>query len=250
MTQPYADKAEAILLDIEGTTTPVDYVFGVLFPFARDRLESFLAENSQDEEVRTDLAMLRQEYETDISQGGDIPQWQGENPIAQRARCAFAAVPYIHHLIDLDRKSTGLKSLQGKIWHQGYLEGTLRSQMFADVKSAFDRWTEAGKQVFIFSSGSIQAQKILFRYSDAGDLSNFLRGYFDTTTGPKKETDTYHKIARAIWFPPGTILFISDVIAELKAAHAAGMQTLFSRRPGNHTSDSEGFRAIASFDQV
>jgi len=242
MNQPYADKAEAILLDIEGTTTPVDYVFGVLFPFARDRLETFLAENSQEEEVRTDLAMLRQEYETDISQGGDIPQWQGENPIA--------AVPYIHHLIAIDRKSTGLKSLQGKIWHQGYLEGTLRSQMFADVKPAFDRWTEAGKKLFIFSSGSIQAQKLLFRYSDAGDLRDFLSGYFDTTTGPKKETDTYHKIARAIGFPPGTILFISDVTAELKAAQAAGMQTLFSRRPGNHTSDSEGFRAIASFDQV
>jgi enolase-phosphatase E1 len=161
-----------------------------------------------------------------------------------------AAIPYIRYLIATDRKSTGLKSLQGKIWQQGYQAGTLRSQVFPDVKPAFERWTQAGKRLFIFSSGSIQAQKLLFRYSEVGDLTGFLSGYFDTTTGLKREAESYRAIAGALGLPPAQILFISDVTAELKAARSAGMQTLFSMRPGNHSLDAEGFEAIESFDQI
>ncbi|KAB8333457.1 acireductone synthase [Scytonema tolypothrichoides VB-61278] len=240
MTARYSDTAEVILLDIEGTTTPVDYVFGVLFPFARDYVADFLTTHQQDAQVQADLQWLRQEYETDLTQGLSVPDWQE----------VTGAVPYIHHLIAIDRKSTGLKSLQGKIWNQGYRDGTLRSQMFADVKPAFERWTTTGKQLFIFSSGSVQAQQLLFRYSEMGDLTGFISGYFDTQTGSKREAESYCKIANAIGVAPEKILFISDVTAELKAAQVAGMQTLFSIRLGNHSSDSEGFAAIQNFDDV
>ncbi len=233
---------EVILLDIEGTTTPVDYVFGVLFPFARDRVTDFLTTYEQDTEVQTDLQLLRKEYEMDLAQGLSVPNWQ-EIEVTD-------AVPYIHYLISIDRKSTGLKSLQGKIWEQGYRDGRLRSQVFPDVKPAFQRWTSAGKRLYIFSSGSVQAQQLLFRYSEEGDLTGFIRGYFDTQTGSKREAQSYAKIAYAIGTVPEKILFISDVTDELKASQAVGMQTLFSIRPGNHSSEAEGFSSVQSFDEV
>jgi enolase-phosphatase E1 len=242
MSVAYSHQVDVILLDIEGTTTPVDFVFGVLFPYARQQVELFLKHHQEDPTVQADLQRLRQEYNTDATQGLEIPEWTGSS--------AIAAVPYIHHLIDIDRKSTGLKSLQGKIWNQGYRDGTLRSQVFSDVKPAFTRWTQAGKQLFIFSSGSIQAQQLLFRHTEVGDLTHFLQGYFDTETGSKKEATSYHKIAEAIGVSPTQILFISDVVAELKASQAAGMLPLFSLRPGNASSDSEGFSIIQNFDSV
>lgn len=242
MPNYYYDRADVILLDIEGTTTPIDYVFLVLFPFAKEQVESFLQNHHQESLVKADLMRLRQEYEADVERGLAVAAWVDNS--------ARAAVPYIHYLIATDRKSTGLKSLQGKIWEQGYRDGTLRSQLFPDVKPAFERWTREGKRLFIFSSGSIQAQQLLFRYTQEGNLTGFLSGYFDTETGAKKEADSYRTIAQAIGVLPTQILFISDVAAELKAAQSAGMQTLFSLRAGNRTSDSEGFPVIRSFDNV
>lgn len=242
MTQQISDQVKAILLDIEGTTTPVDFVFGVLFPFARDQAEPFLQAKGTEAAVQADLALLRQEYEADLAQGLAVPDWQEEAPVA--------AVPYIHYLIECDRKSTALKSLQGKIWDQGYAEGTLQSQIYPDVQPAFLRWKAAGKQLFIFSSGSIQAQKLLFANTEQGDLTSLLSGYFDTTTGPKKDAESYQKIAVDIGLSTDQILFISDVVAELEAAASAGMKTLFSYRPGNHSSDSQGFVLIENFESV
>jgi enolase-phosphatase E1 len=242
MTVRVSDQVQAILLDIEGTTTPIDYVFGVLFPFARNHLEEFLANHGQTEAVQTDLQWLRQEYETDKNQGKSVPEWNGS--------AVTAAVPYIKYLIANDRKSTGLKSLQGKIWDQGYQDGSLRSLLFEDVAPALQRWTAAGKQIFIFSSGSVQAQQLLFRHTQQGDLTGYLSGYFDTQTGPKQQADSYGKIAAAIGLEPEQILFISDVAAELQAAHQAGMAVLFSWRPGNPSNESGGFPVIQSFDGV
>ena len=160
MPNYYYERADVILLDIEGTTTPIDYVFLVLFPFAKAQVESFLRIHHQESGVQADLMRLRQEYEADVERGLAVPAWVDNS--------ALAAVPYIHYLIATDRKSTGLKSLQGKIWEQGYRDGTLRSQLFPDVKPAFERWTREGKRLFIFSSGSIQAQQLLFRYTQEG----------------------------------------------------------------------------------
>ncbi len=234
----YSNFAEVILLDIEGTTTPVDYVFGVLFPFAQDHVAEFLTKHEQEREVQTDLEWLREEYENDLAQGLSAPDWK-EIPVA-----------YIQHLITIDRKSTALKSLQGKIWEEGYKDGRLRSQMFPDVKPAFTRWQSLGKLLFIFSSGSEKAQQLIFRYSEVGDMTSFIRGYFDTQIGSKREASSYQKIADAIKVAPEKILFISDVVAELVAAKTAGMQTLFSLRQGNHSSDGSGFTTIESFDGV
>jgi len=242
MPDRYSARADIILLDIEGTTTPIDYVFGVLFPFAQKQVGSFLQTHDRKSGVQADLERLRQEYAADVDRGLTVPEWVDNS--------ATAAVPYIHYLIETDRKSTGLKSLQGKIWENGYRDGTLRSQLFPDVKPAFERWTRDGKRLYIFSSGSVQAQKLLFQYSEVGDLTQYLSGYFDTETGSKKEVESYRKIAQAIDVLPTQILFISDITAELKAAKTAGMQSLFSLRSGNRTSDAEGFPAIGNFDDV
>lgn len=255
MIDRISQAVRVILLDIEGTTTPVDYVFGVLFPYAEEQVEAFLQKHGQEEAVQADLKRLRQEYEADClaafqrdavpqrdNRAENLPAWEGNAPAA--------AVPYIHFLIAIDRKSTGLKSLQGKIWNQGYQDGTLRSQIFPDVKPAFERWIAAGKRLYIFSSGSVQAQQLLFRYSEAGDLTQFLSDYFDTQIGMKREPESYHKIAATIEVPPAEILFVSDVVAELTAARLAGMQGLFSLRPGNSSSDSEGFGVVRSFDEI
>lgn len=242
MNEYFSDRAEAILLDIEGTTTPVEYVFGVLFPFAKERLEEFLQSYAPLPGVQEDLKLLWQEYQGDREGGNSLVEWDGTLTVA--------ATAYIRYLIEVDRKSTGLKSLQGKIWEQGYRDGTLRSQIFEDVPPAFKRWTAAGKKLSIFSSGSVQAQKLLFQYTQTGDLTSFLSGYFDTEIGAKKEADSYIKIARALELSSDRILFISDVADELKAARSAGMQTLFSFRQGNHSSDSQGFEMVTSFDRV
>lgn len=231
--------AAVILLDIEGTTTPVSYVFDVLFPFARDHAKAFLAAAGNDAGVQADLALLRQEY---LQESAAAPPWASDRPVA--------AVPYIHYLIERDRKSTGLKSLQGKIWDAGYQSGQLRSQLFTDVLPALKRWQKAGKAIYIFSSGSVQAQKLIFQYSESGDLTGYISGYFDTNTGPKREVESYQKIAKKVSCAPDKILFISDVAAELRAAKAAGLQTLFSSRPGNHTDDAEEFPKVEDFTSV
>jgi enolase-phosphatase E1 len=230
----------AILLDIEGTTTPIDYVFGVLFPFAREQAEPFLLTHADDPEVQSDLHLLRQEYEAETETA--VPGWEEASP--------RAAVPYIHYLIAGDRKSTGLKSLQGKIWEQGYRAGKLQSKIFADVPEALRRWVEAGIQVYIYSSGSVQAQQLLFRYSEAGDLTPYLSGYFDTKTGPKREAHSYRIIAAEMGLQPFQICFISDVTAELEAAQAAGLQTLLSIRPGNASSGDHAFVTVHQFNAL
>jgi enolase-phosphatase E1 len=229
---------EVILLDIEGTTTPVDYVFGVLFPYALKHTSAFLQQNSADLNVQADLRLLRQEYERDRATGISLCDWE-QDPF-----------PYIQFLINSDRKSTGLKSLQGKVWQQGYENGELRSQIFADVPNALASWQNLGKRIFIYSSGSVNAQKLIFCYSELGDLTEYLSGYFDTEIGGKRESNSYAKIAQSLDLPATQILFISDVVAELTAAAQTGMQGIFSLRPGNHSNDSQGFEIITSFDRL
>lgn len=249
----YSDRIKAILLDIEGTTTPVSFVVEQLFPFARQHLAAFLQSAGQTEAVQADLALLRQEYEMEADawaaegageESADksavkLPEWQGKSP--------QAALPYLNYLMDQDRKSTALKAIQGKVWDQGYGSGELRSQLFPDVLPAVQRWQADGKKLFIFSSGSVPAQKLLFRHTEAGDLTPYLSGYFDTEVGPKKVAASYRKIAAIIGLPPPDILFISDVAAELQAAESAGMATLFSQRPHNPYPNANGFEPIQTF---
>jgi enolase-phosphatase E1 len=229
----------AILLDIEGTTTPIAFVHEVLFSFARDHVNEFLAKNAGAEDVRADVARLGEEHAADVSSGQQPP------PVND------SLVAYVEWLIARDRKSTGLKSLQGKIWRQGYTAGSLRSQVYADVAPAFARWRARGWTINIFSSGSVLAQQLLFAHTDAGDLTGFISDYFDTNVGNKGEADSYRKIAESLNTQPDEVLFISDVVAELDAAGEAGMQTLLSIRPGNQPQEhADRYKAIHSFDSV
>jgi len=198
----------------------------VLFPYARARVHDFLEQHAGDPAVRADIALLRAEYTAESAQSRDIPSW---NPEA-----------YVYWLMDRDSKSTGLKSLQGRIWEGGYRSGELKGKgdVYPDVRPAFERWRKGGKEIAIFSSGSVQAQRNLFANTTAGDLSSFLTGYFDTTTGPKRDAGSYRKIAATLHHSPKEILFVSDVAAELDAARAAAMRTALCVRGPTAPDDS------------
>jgi enolase-phosphatase E1 len=221
--------ASLILLDIEGTTTPIDFVYKTLFPFARARVRDYLSRNWDAPEVRADLAQLRAERSADLSQGLNPPAIEGESS----SELIESAVAYIHWLMDRDRKSTPLKSIQGRIWQEGYRAGELFSGVFDDVPPAFARWGRQNKLICIYSSGSALAQKLLFAHTAAGDLTGHIYRYFDTTIGHKIEAGSYQRIAEELRLAPAEIVFISDVIAELDAARAAGMKTILATRPGN-----------------
>lgn len=229
-----------VLLDIEGTTTPVDFVHRVLFPDARERMQAFLAAHAAEPEVAADVFGLQREHARDAALGGELPAWDGS---------PAAAAAYARWLIDQDRKLTALKSLQGRIWAEGYAAGRLRGPVYEDVPRALARWTAAGRRVAIFSSGSVLAQRLIFAHSDHGDLTPFLSAYFDTTTGPKREAESYARIASALGAPAGVVLFVSDVVAELDAARAAGMTTALAVRtppgPAGHSHPQ-----LASFDEL
>jgi enolase-phosphatase E1 len=229
-----------VLLDIEGTTTPADFVFRVLFPDARARLSSFLEAHAADPEVAQYLAGLHDAHARDAASGHHPPAWDGS---------VAAAAVYARWLMDQDRKLTALKSLQGRIWAEGYAAGRLRGQVYDDVPPALKRWSAAGRRVAIFSSGSVLAQKLLFGHSDHGDLTPFLSGYFDTATGPKAEAESYRRIAFALGEKASAGLFVSDVVAELDAAREAGFATALAVRtpPGPA---SHGHKQVASFDDL
>ena len=231
-----------VVLDIEGTTTPIAFVHDVLFSYARTHVRDYLEKHAGADDVRKDIELLREEHAGDVRNGNQPPPLTGD---------IESLANYVNWLIDLDRKSTGLKSLQGKIWHDGYAAGTLRSQVFPDVAPALARWRVAGLSISIFSSGSVLAQQLLFAHTEAGDLTSFISNYFDTSVGKKGEADSYRRIAAAIGFNPSDVLFVSDVLAELAAAKEAGMKVVLSIRPGNLPQEhAEQYQTIESFDEL
>jgi enolase-phosphatase E1 len=216
-----------VLLDIEGTTTPIAFVYDVLFPYARQQMADYVH--------TADLADLHSEYEQDLQAGNNPPDWSSD------------PLPYVYWLMDRDHKSTALKRIQGEIWREGYRIGRLRGEVFDDVAPALKRWQAAGTDVRIFSSGSVLAQRLIFSTTAEGDLTQYLRGYFDTTTGPKNDPVSYRKIATAFGLPASEVTFISDVTRELDAAREAGMQTLLCVRPGNPVQSPHTHRVIKTF---
>ncbi len=242
-----ASSVHGVLLDIEGTTTPIAFVYQVLFPFVRAHLTDYLRRNINSEELPRDLSMLRDEYSKDLKQEPAPPEWV-DQPLQPPIE---SVAHYIFWLMDRDRKSTGLKSLQGKIWQQGYMRGELKSQVFPDVQPALRYWNSRNLDVRIFSSGSVLAQKLLFAYTEAGDLTGFLRGYFDTTLGPKTSEKSYQRITNEFHLPASEVLFISDATVELDAAKRAGMQTLWCVRPANPPApDRHDHGVISSFSEI
>lgn len=217
-----------ILLDVEGTTVPLRFVYDTLFPYARHHLRRYLAHHISDAEVRAALLLLKQENKVD-ERSGAPPFRDG---LADSAE-VDGAVQYCLWLMDHDRKTTPLKTIQGKIWQQGFDRGELRSEIFPDVPGCFSDWRNNGIRIAIYSSGSVAAQKLVFGYTPFGNLTPLIDAFFDTRIGPKRDAKSYQKIATALNVPPPTILFISDVISELDAAAGAGMEVALAFRPGN-----------------
>jgi enolase-phosphatase E1 len=244
-----------VLLDVEGTTTPMTFVHDVLFPYARARVRSYLEEHlTTDRELVEAARELRDEHARDVA-AAQLPasgsQLPAQNQELEAGGWKLEALGrYVHWLMDHDRKSHGLKVLQGKIWERGYATGELKGEVYPDVRPALERWTRAGIGIGIFSSGSVLAQKLLFANSTVGDLTTFLRWYFDTTVGPKVEAASYSRIVDALRTPAEHMLFISDVVKELDAARQAGLQTIQCVRPPMAPPEPGSCQAIDSFEQL
>lgn len=219
---------KAILTDIEGTTSAVSFVFDVLFPYAARHLPDFVRQNAGRTDVAEQIAAVRRD---------------SNEPEADVERVIEILLSWIAE----DRKATPLKALQGMVWAQGYQAGQLKGHVYPDAVEALQRWHAAGYQLFVYSSGSVQAQKLIFGCSEAGDLTPLFSGYFDTTSGPKREAQSYTNIQQAIGVEPGEILFLSDIVQELDAAQAAGLQTCGLAREGG---ELEGHVSVDSFTGI
>jgi enolase-phosphatase E1 len=234
---------DGVVVDIEGTTTPLSYVYDVLFPYARDRLRDFLA--SHETSLVDALELLCEEWKADVARGEEVRSLVGDDDGG-----ASAWAPYVEWLMDRDRKSPGLKLIQGRIWDGGFASGALRGVVYPDVAPAFARWKKAGAQVAIYSSGSVLAQRQLFSHSTAGDLTGDIDSYFDTGVGAKREESSYRRIATAMGLAPDRIVFISDVAAELDAACDAGFDTRLCVREEEVESRATAHSAVSTFDSV
>lgn len=216
---------KAILTDIEGTTSAVSFVFDVLFPYAAEHLPQFVRDHAGQPEVAQQLEAVR-------TQSGEV------------AADVERVIEILLGWIAEDRKATPLKALQGMVWAQGYRAGQLKGHVYPDAVEALQRWKAEGYALYVYSSGSIQAQQLIFGCSQAGDLSPLFSGYFDTTSGPKREAQSYRSITAAIGVPAQDILFLSDIVEELDAAQQAGMQTVGLAREGGELA---GHDTVASF---
>jgi len=248
-----SEETKLYLLDVEGATSPISLVYEQLFPYAKRHLEPYLRAQVRepwiDEELAADLALLAEENTAeDKSAGAPVlaspeegASWEGAVP---------EAAAYLAWLMEKDRKSTALKALQGRVWRAGFEAGELVGTVFDDVPIALARWSREGR-VAIYSSGSVEAQQLLFRHSSAGDLTPYLSAYFDTRVGAKTTAASYRAIAAAMDVKTEEIAFVSDVVRELDPAREAGCVTWLSVRDGNApVADPHGHAVIASFTDV
>lgn len=219
---------KAILTDIEGTTSAVSFVFNVLFPYAAAHLPDYVRQHATQPDVAAQLQAVRND---------------SAEPEADVERVIEILLAWIAE----DRKATPLKALQGMVWQQGYLAGQLKGHVYPDAVEALQRWHRDGYALYVYSSGSIQAQKLIFGRSEAGDLSGLFSGYFDTTSGPKREVQSYRTIATAIGHPAQDILFLSDIVEELDAAGQASMATCGLVRDGGILA---GHLNVVSFAEI
>jgi enolase-phosphatase E1 len=233
----------AILLDIEGTTSSISFVYDEMFPFVRRELTPFLGQHWESEDVRDACDVIAAD-----AGHTSLNAWRGA---ANDTAAQQLVREEVIRLMDGDIKATGLKQLQGLIWRSGFESGELKAHLYDDVPLALQAWHAAGMDVRIYSSGSIAAQLLFFGHTIAGDLLPLLKGHYDTTTGPKKESASYTGIAREFGRQPADILFLSDVVAELTAASLAGMQTGLCLRPGNAEPPADhDFATIRDFGEI
>lgn len=220
---------KAVITDIEGTTTALSFVKEVLFPYARSHLAEFVRRQANDPQVKTLLNDAGKETGAAL----DIEQ----------------AIIQLIQWIDEDKKVTPLKSLQGLIWESGYQQGDFKGHVYPDAAENLKAWKAQGLDLYIYSSGSVHAQKLLFGHTDYGDLTPLFSGYFDTHIGGKKERDSYGKIAAHLALPPETLLFLSDIKEELDAAAATGFKTVWLVRDGEPDPKAE-HPQVNSFDEI
>jgi enolase-phosphatase E1 len=210
------DLIRAIVTDIEGTTSSIHFVKEVLFPYAARVLPDFIGSNADRADVRAQLDAAARDGGVDRD---DLD----------------AIVALLLQWIREDKKATPLKSLQGMVWEVGYRNGDYRAHVYEDAVVKLKEWHRQGLPLYVYSSGSIQAQKQFFGFSDAGDLTPLFSGYFDTTSGPKRDVQSYRTIAKEIGIEPAELLFLSDIVEELDAAKAAGFKTCWLVRPQDTT---------------
>lgn len=226
---------KTILTDIEGTTSSISFVKEVLFPYSRAALPEFVATRGHEPEVR---------------------RWLDQVALENGGLCDDRMiVEVLQGWIDADRKHTALKALQGLIWRAGFDGGAYRAHVYPDAPAQLRAWHAAGHPIYVYSSGSVAAQKLFFAHSEAGDLLPLFSGYFDTEIGGKRETDSYARIAAAIGRPASELLFLSDVVEELDAARAAGLDTVLVDRPDDYAQARQGeaahgHRRVTSFAAI
>jgi enolase-phosphatase E1 len=240
------EQARILLLDIEGTTTPMDFVYRTLFPYASRKVASFLHEHSRDVEIQPLMQDLCAQHGKDEVMRLRPPVLRNDSGEAQ----VRSSVAYVQWLIARDSKCTPLKSLQGKIWQEGFESGELRGQVYADVPPAFERWRRQKRDICVYSSGSVLAQQLLFRTVISGDLTPQIAGFFDTRTGSKTEVESYKKIAAALGRAAGEFLFLSDAPKEVEAAQSAGMLAILCDRNVPALAAAFTSEVIRSFDEV
>lgn len=225
--------ARAVLVDIEGTTSTIAFVHEVLFPYADARLDAYVAAHRHEPAVAGAMRAA-------ATLAGEAPDAPDSTVLA-----------HLHHWLAHDVKATPLKTLQGLIWAEGYAHNALRGHVYRDAAAGLRRWHAAGLTLYVYSSGSVEAQRVLFGNSLHGDLAPLFSGYFDTTTGPKREAASYATIAIAIAVAPPDVVFLSDVDAELGAAQAAGMQTIRLLRPADTPPGATtAHPSVTSFDEL
>lgn len=237
-----------ILLDVEGTTSSIRFVYDVMFPFVRRELDTFLAAHWGQAELGAACDRIaRDAGHTDLAAWRASARVSPEDEEAAR----YLVRGEVLRLMDGDVKATGLKQVQGLIWQSGFAGGELKAHVYDEVPAALRDWNARGVDVRIYSSGSIHAQTLFFGHTIAGNLLPLLKGHYDTTTGPKQQADSYRRIAAAFGLPPADILFLSDVMAELEAARTAGLATALVLRPGNAPVPAgHGHAEITSFADI
>ena len=240
------DQVCVLLLDIEGTTTPIDFVYKTLFPYATRNVEPFLREHLAESEVGVLVRELKAQNEQDRATGFEPPAWLSDSDEA-RLR---SIVAYVRWLIARDSKNTALKSLQGKIWKRGFENGELHGEVYSDVPGAFDRWRRQQREICIYSSGSVLAQQQLFRTVISGDLTRHIAGFFDTQTGIKTAPESYGKIAASLGRAPREFLFVSDAPKEVEAARIAGMHCALCVRSAPPSAQRSASETIHTFGEI
>ena len=221
----------AILTDIEGTTSSISFVKDVLFPYARKHLPAFI-------ETHADKPYVQHWLHETAKEAGLVSATQQE------------IIELLQRWIDEDRKATPLKALQGMIWEEGYRNGEYRAHIYPEVAQKLREWKAHNVDLYVYSSGSVPAQKLLFAHTEAGDLTSLLSGYFDTEIGAKRDPASYRRILDVIGRPGADVLFLSDVVEELDAAHAAGMRTILLARAPSVCPIDGAHPCVADFSAI